>query len=62
MLFSGGIVPLFILVRGLGLVNTSWALVLPILVNPFTMIIARNYLMSLAEELEESARIAAPTT
>lgn len=57
MLFSGGIVPLFILVRGLGLVNTLWALVLPILVNPFTLIIARNYLMSLPEELEESARI-----
>jgi putative aldouronate transport system permease protein len=57
MLFSGGLVPTFLLVRSLGLVNTLWSLVLPILVDPFTLIIARNYLMSLPEELEESARI-----
>ncbi len=57
MLFSGGLVPTFLLVRSLGLVNTLWSLVLPILVDPFTLIIARNYLMALPEELEESARI-----
>ncbi len=57
MLFSGGIVPLFILVRTLGLINSIWSLILPILVDPFTLIIARNYLMALPEELEESARI-----
>ena len=57
MLFGGGIVPTFILVRSLGLVNSIWSLVLPILVDPFTLIIARNYLMALPEELEESARI-----
>ena len=57
MLFGGGIVPTFLLVRSLGLVNTLWSLILPILVSPFTLIIARNYLMSLPEELEESARI-----
>ncbi|MCY4375633.1 MAG: carbohydrate ABC transporter permease [Spirochaetaceae bacterium] len=57
MLFGGGIVPTFILVRSLGLVNSIWSLILPILVDPFTLIIARNYLMALPEELEESARI-----
>ncbi len=57
MLFSGGIVPLFVLVRTLGLINSIWSLILPILVDPFTLIIARNYLMALPEELEESARI-----
>ena len=57
MLFSGGIVPLFVLVRSLGLINSIWSLILPILVDPFTLIIARNYLMALPEELEESARI-----
>lgn len=57
MLFGGGIVPTFILVRSLGLINSIWSLILPILVDPFTLIIARNYLMALPEELEESARI-----
>lgn len=57
MFTTGGIVPLFLLVRGLGLYNTMGSLWLPTLINLFWMIIARNFFMTLPEELTESARI-----
>lgn len=57
MFFSGGLIPNYLLVKGLGLMNTTWALVLPGLISTFSMIIARNYFMSLPETLEESAKI-----
>ena len=57
MFTTGGIVPMFLLVRGLGLYNTMWALWLPPLIPLFWMIIARNFFMTLPEELTESARI-----
>ena len=55
--FAGGLIPTFLLVRSLGLVNTIWALVLPELVSAFALIVMRTYLMTLPEDLEESARI-----
>ncbi len=57
MFTTGGIVPMFLLVRGLGMYNTMWALWLPPLIPLFWMIIARNFFMTLPEELTESARI-----
>ncbi len=57
MFFQGGMIPSYFLVRNMGLLNTVWALTLPPLINTFTMLIMRNYFMSLPESLEESARI-----
>ncbi len=57
MFFSGGLVPNFLLIRSLGMMNTIWALVLPFVANAFSLIIARNFMMSVSEELAESARI-----
>lgn len=57
MFFSGGLIPVYLLVKNLGLMNSIWALVLPGLIPTFTMIIARNFFMALPESLEESARI-----
>lgn len=57
MFFSGGLIPTFLLVRSLGLLNTIWALVLPPVASAFSLIIARNFMMSISEELAESARI-----
>lgn len=57
MLFSGGIIPHYLLVDSLGLVNTYWALWLPVLVSPFNMLIMKNYFEHLPEEMEEAARI-----
>jgi putative aldouronate transport system permease protein len=55
MYFSGGILPLYILVKSLGLLNTMWALILPLAVSPFNVIILRTSLSSLPESLTESA-------
>jgi putative aldouronate transport system permease protein len=57
MLFSAGIVPTFMVVRQLGLIDQVWALIIPQLVSPFNLILMRNYFWSVPPELEESARI-----
>lgn len=57
MFFSGGIVPLYMLVKDLSLTNTIWSVILPSAVNTFYMIITRNYFQSLPVALEEAAQI-----
>jgi putative aldouronate transport system permease protein len=57
MFFSGGMIPLFILVSRLGLYDTRWAIVLPWAINTYNVIVARTYFQSLPESLAESARI-----
>jgi len=55
MYFSGGILPLYILVKSLGLMNTMWALILPVAVSPFNVIILRTSIRSLPDSITESA-------
>ena len=55
LFFSGGIIPLYILVRNLGLINSLWALILPGAVHVYYIIIMRNFLMTVDDSLEESA-------
>ena len=57
MIFGGGLIPTFILVDGLRLTNTIWALVFPGLVSAWWMIIMKNFFSALPDELEDSARI-----
>ncbi len=57
MLFSGGLIPSYLLIKGLGLMNSIWALILPGLIGPVNVFIIRNYFRSLPVELEESAVI-----
>ena len=57
MFFSGGIIPLFMLVRSLGMINTIASLIVPGLIPIFTMLIARNFFMTLPESLTETARL-----
>ena len=58
MFFSGGLVPFFIQVRRLGLINTRWALVLPFALSVWYVIICRTYLQSsIPESLHEAATI-----
>ncbi len=57
MLFSGGLIPNFLLVNSLGLVNTYWALWLPALISAYNMFVMKAFLEGLPEELEESASI-----
>ncbi|MCM8901507.1 carbohydrate ABC transporter permease [Caldicoprobacter algeriensis] len=57
MYFSGGMIPDYILVKNLGLLNNFWALVLPGLVSAFNMIVLKTFFSTLPESLEESAFI-----
>ena len=57
MVFSAGMIPTFLMVKSLGLLDTYWALILPAAVNPFNLIIIKNFFQELPIELEESAKI-----
>jgi putative aldouronate transport system permease protein len=57
MFFSGGMIPSYLLVRNLRLIDTIWALVLPELVSAYNLVIVRNYMMAIPASLEESARM-----
>ncbi|MCR2807925.1 carbohydrate ABC transporter permease [Paenibacillus soyae] len=58
MYFSGGIIPEYMLVNNLGLLDTIWALVLPLAFSPFNLLIMKTSLShSIPVSLEESARI-----
>ena len=51
------IVPLFIMMRQLGLYNTPWSVILPALISPFGVFLLRQYFMTIPTELEDAARI-----
>lgn len=55
LLFSGGLIPLYMLVRQLNLLDTIWALVLPTAVPVFNVILLMNFFRALPKELEEAA-------
>ena len=57
MFFNGGLIPTFLLVRSLKMLNTRWAMLIPGLISTWNLIIMRTYFMSLPASLEESARI-----
>ncbi|WP_276356349.1 carbohydrate ABC transporter permease [Cohnella caldifontis] len=55
MYFSGGLIPLYIVITDLGLYNTRWVMVLPVLVSTFNVMILRSAFENLPEEIFESA-------
>ena len=57
MLFSGGLIPIYLQVRNLGLINSFWALIIPSLMGAYNIFIVRNFYRSIPDSLEESAKI-----
>ncbi|AEE95351.1 carbohydrate ABC transporter permease [Mahella australiensis] len=57
MLFSGGMIPTYIVIKSLHLLDTYWALWLPGAISPFNLFIVRNFFQQLPNELEEAAKI-----
>ncbi len=57
MFFSGGMIPLFLTVKNLGLLNSLWSLILPSAINTFNLIIMRTSFMSIPDSLEDAAQI-----
>jgi putative aldouronate transport system permease protein len=57
MIFSGGMIPTYLVVKSLGLLDSIWALILPVAINPFNLIIIKSFFQNLPAELEEAAKI-----
>ncbi len=57
MLFSGGMIPTYLLVRNIGIYDTIWAMLLPSAVSVWNTLLMRNFFMEIPDSLEESAKI-----
>lgn len=57
LLFSGGMIPTYMVVKSTGLLNSLWALMLPRLMAPFNVFLMRNFFSSIPASLDESASI-----
>lgn len=57
MYFSAGLIPVFIIMKNLGLTNNFWVYVLPFVVQPFFIILVKTYVESMPESLQEAAEL-----
>ena len=57
MMFNGGMIPFYMVVRSMGMLDTRWALIIPGCANVFNIIIMRTSMAEIPEALEEAARI-----
>lgn len=57
MLFNGGVIPTYLVVNDLGLVNNIWVMVLPSAISTYYLIIMKNYFVSLPSSLLEAAKL-----
>ena len=57
ILLAPGIIPKYLVVKQLGLIDNLWSLILPGAISAFNLVVMRNFFMSLPEELIESARL-----
>ncbi len=57
LLFAPGIIPSYLLVKSLGLLNSYWSLILPGAINAFNLVVIRNFFMGIPPDLIESARL-----
>jgi putative aldouronate transport system permease protein len=55
--FGGGLIPTYLLIRSLGMINTRWVLIIPVALNVYYIVIARNFMMTIDQSLEDSAII-----
>lgn len=55
MFFSGGLIPLFMVIKSLGMIDTIWALVVPSALNIWNVVMLLNFFRTVPKELEESA-------
>jgi putative aldouronate transport system permease protein len=55
--FSGGMIPTYLLVRDLGLINSYWSVILPSAIGFSNLLLTRNYFRTIPDSLSESARI-----
>ena len=57
MFFSGGLIPTYLVIKDLGMLNSMWAVILPGAVSVWNIILARTYFKAIPKELQEAAKI-----
>lgn len=57
MLFGGGLVPTYMVIKDMGLINKVWAMILPTAINTYYLIIMKNYFLGLPAGLFEAAKL-----
>jgi putative aldouronate transport system permease protein len=57
MYINAGLIPTFLLIRNLGMLNTFWVYIIPGIVNAFNFVVMRTYMRTIPESIIESARI-----
>lgn len=57
LLFSGGMIPSYLIVKGVGLLDSLWSLIIPSAISTFNLIILKNFFQQMPEGIEESAKI-----
>jgi multiple sugar transport system permease protein/putative aldouronate transport system permease protein len=57
LLFGPGIIPNYLVIKELGLLNSYWSLILPTLINAFNVIVIRAFIMNIPQDLIDSAKI-----
>jgi len=57
MFFSGGLIPFYFTVKGLGLYNSIWALILPVSINTFNLLVMKTGFAAIPDSIEESAHL-----
>lgn len=57
MILDGGIIPFYMVVRNLGMIDTYWSLIIPTAISTYNLILLRNFFRTIPESLMESARL-----
>ncbi len=57
MIFSGGLIPTYVLINGLHMINTIWAVVIPNAISVFNVLVMKSFFEGLPTDLEEAAQI-----
>lgn len=55
LLFSGGLIPTYLVVKNVGLINTRWSLIIPTLISAWNLLLLKTFFENIPKELEEAA-------
>jgi putative aldouronate transport system permease protein len=57
MIFSGGLIPTYMTIKNVGLMNSIWAVILPLAINTYNIVLMKNFFQDIPKSLMESAEI-----
>jgi putative aldouronate transport system permease protein len=57
MLFSSGVIPNYLLIKSLGLIDSYWSMILPVAANAFNIVVLRNFFMEIPADVIDSAKL-----